>query len=136
MIESADEFVRLRTSAAPEDYRRAAHDAAPVRIWLEVIDRYPHMRPWVAHNKTVPIEILTVLASDSEAEVRCAVADKRKLTVGLFRQLAADPDEGVRTRVAYNRKAPVELLETLALDPAVLVHEAARSSLARRPSDS
>lgn len=132
MIESAEEFVRLRTSSNPDDYRRAAHEEAPLQVWLEVIERFPEMRSWVAHNKAVPLEVLSVLSGDSEVDVRAAVADKRKLSVELFRRLAADPDDGVRTRVAYNRKTPVDLLRALVNDPADLVRDAARAALARR----
>lgn len=132
MIDSAGEFVRLRTSLKPEDYWRAAHEPALVEVWLDVIDAYPGMRSWVAHNKTVPIEILAILADDSDAEVRSAVADKRKLTAELFRHLAEDSDDSVRARVAYNRKTPIELLEYLAVDTADLVRVAAQESLERR----
>lgn len=132
MIESAEEFVRLRRSPIPDDYRRAAHEEAPFHVWVDIVDRFPEMRPWVAHNKSVPLEILGVLAADRDAEVRAAVADKRKLTGELFHLLAADLDEGVRSRIAYNAMAPVELLETLSADPAELVRHAAQTALAHR----
>ena len=132
MIRSAEEFVRLRTSTRPEEYHQAAHGEASTTVWIEVIERYPEMRSWVAHNKTVPTEILAVLASDPDPRVRCVVADKRRLPVELFRQLAGDPDEAVRARVAYNRKVPSGLLELLAADPADLVREGAELSLERR----
>jgi hypothetical protein len=132
MIQSAEEFVRLRTSTRPEEYHQAAHGEASTSVWTEVIERYPQMRSWVAHNKTVPTEILAVLASDPDPGVRAVVAEKRRLPVELFRQLAGDPNEMVRARVAYNRKVPSELLEILAADPADLVREAAEMSLTRR----
>ena len=132
MIESAEEFLSLRTSRVPEAYRRAANDEAAMSVWIEVIERYPRMRSWVAHNKTVPLEVLALLVSDPDPDVRSAVADKRKLTVELFRRLASDPDEAVRARVAYNTKAPSELLETMAADPAELVRDAAQAPLKRR----
>jgi hypothetical protein len=37
MIRTAEEFVLLRTSADPEEYRRAALDEAPAEVWHEVI---------------------------------------------------------------------------------------------------
>lgn len=58
MIDSAADFVRLRTSEIPGEQYRAAHDAAAVTVWRAVIEKYPDMREWVARNKTVPIEIL------------------------------------------------------------------------------
>jgi hypothetical protein len=132
MIESAEEFVRLRTSSNEDEYRRAAHDEAPLHVWIEVIDRYSDMRSWVAHNKTVPIAVLELLASDPDPDVRCAVADKRKLTAELFHALATDTDEDVRARIAHNRKVPKSVLECLASDPAGLVRDAAQTALAGR----
>lgn len=98
MIESAEEFVRLRTSSLPEEYLRAAEEEATTNVWIDVIQRYPGMRSWVAHNKSVPIEVLALLAVDPDPDVRSVVADRRKLTPELFRQLSADPDEAVRAR--------------------------------------
>jgi len=54
VITSADEFVRPRSSADPDEYRRAAYDEAPTEVWLEVMRRYSNFREWVAHNETVP----------------------------------------------------------------------------------
>ncbi len=130
MIESADEFVRLRTSAIRDEYLRAAHEPASSQVWFDVIERYPEMRSWVAHNKSVPIEVLVVLAGDPDVEVRLSVAMKRKLTVELFDQLANDPDESVRRGIAYNPKVPMRVLEQLAQDPSQFVRAGVREVLA------
>ncbi|MGO4249462.1 hypothetical protein AB4Y87_19790 [Paenarthrobacter sp. RAF54_2] len=81
MIQSAAEFVRLRSSEDPAEYHRAAHEEADVSVWLDVIDKYPDMRFWVAHNKTVPLEILELLASDPDVRVRSFVATKERSTL-------------------------------------------------------
>ena len=112
MITTAEEFVRLRESDKPDEYQRAAHEAAPVEVWHDVISRYPHMRMWVAHNKTVPIRVLEILANDSDPDVRAMVAMKRKLTPELQLLLAADSDEGVRGRLANNAEETTEVLKT------------------------
>ena len=114
VITTAEEFVRLRESDKLEEYQRAAHEEAPVEVWQDVISRYPHMRTWVAHNKTVPIEVLEVLAKDSDPAVRSMVAMKRRLTTALQLLLAADPDEGVRERLANNAKAIRAALKKIA----------------------
>ena len=44
MINSAEEFVRLRSSELPEEYWRAAHEEVPDAVWLDVIARFPDMR--------------------------------------------------------------------------------------------
>ena len=77
MIDSADEFVRLRRSDDPAEYGRAARDEASTETWLEVIDRYPDMRFWVAQNKTVPLEVLEILRQDPDERVRSMVLHKR-----------------------------------------------------------
>jgi len=113
---SAEEFVRLRQSERSEDYLRATTENAEIDVWLEIINQFPSMRIWVAQNKTVPMEILSMLARDEDPAVRAFVAMKNKLSVGLFKLLAADSDNSVRNRIAHNKNAPVEVLRDLAND--------------------
>ena len=127
MIDSAAEFVRLRQSEIPEEYMRAANEEASHAVWVEVVDNYPDMRQWVAHNKTVPLSVLEVLAADPQSTVRHTVAMKRKLSPELFEALAKDPDETVRAAVARNPKAPMDVLSRLCRDAVALVSSAARS---------
>ena len=117
MIRSVEEFVSLRTSSNPDDYRRAAGEEAPVGVWNELIKECPDMRFWVAHNKTVPLEILRVLATDADPRVRTMVASKRKLDEATFGLLASDPNEGVRMAVARNRRVPLSVLRSMRGDP-------------------
>jgi hypothetical protein len=128
-IESAEEFVRLRTSDVREEYERASSESAAESVWMDVIERHPDMRAWVAHNKTVPLSVLRTLASDEDARVRWMVASKRKLDHALFELLSRDSDDGVRARVAANSKAPREVLVALASDEAERVRDAARRRL-------
>lgn len=76
MIETAEEFVRLRLSTDPDEYHRAAHDEAPDAVWLEIVERFPDMRFWVAQNKTVPLSVLEQLRHDHDAQVRGMVRAK------------------------------------------------------------
>ena len=80
MINSAEEFVRLRSSEKMDEYLKAAWDEAPFEVWLEVIKKYPEMREWVAHNKSIPVEILEILAADADKRVRFMVALKKTIT--------------------------------------------------------
>jgi hypothetical protein len=132
MIESAEQFVTLRKSDEPEEYRRAAHDNATDEVWLEVIAKYPEMRAWVAHNKTVPVHILRLLAGDAEPTVRATVAAVRRLDPATFELLASDPDAGVRGRIALNAKAPQAVLARLANDSISEVAASAQRRLALR----
>jgi Leucine rich repeat variant len=47
------------------------------QVWYEVIDRFPDMRFWVAHNKTIPLEILERLRTDPDDKVQEMVRRKR-----------------------------------------------------------
>jgi hypothetical protein len=123
MIESAEEFVRLRTSSNPEEYRRAAREPASLEVWKAVIAGYPEMRFWVAHNKTVPLVVLECLAGDIDPRVRGMVARKRRASPALLARLAEDADVGVRLAVARNPKTPEAVLSRLRTDdvPAVSI---------------
>lgn len=129
MITSAEEFVRLRTSDDPAEQKKAVWAEAPEGIWLDVIARFPEMRWWVAHNKMVPVSILSALATDADWRVRCAVASKRKLSLELFALLARDEDTSVRHTIACNARVPAEVLRGLAADHEHSVAEAARERL-------
>jgi hypothetical protein len=129
MINSADEFRRLRTSGKPEEQSRAASDEASEGVWKEVIETLWEMRFWVAQNKTVPLSILEALAHDPDGRVRSMVAMKRKLDARLLVLLAADEDAAVRHAVASNRSAPREVLARLSRDEEQFVAEAAAERL-------
>lgn len=117
MISSAQEFLDLRFSEDPELYDRAANDSAPEEVWLELVEKYPQSRFWVAQNKTVPLTVLRRLADDEDSRVRGMVAMKRKLDEATFRQLATDADSGVRMSIATNAKTPVAVLRSMLTDP-------------------
>ena len=133
MIASAEEFIRLRYSDDPSEYRRAAEEPAVLDVWHELVERHPAARVWVARNKTVPIEVLAVLAGDPDSEVRSAVAMKRKLTPELLENLASDPDESVRLQVAQHRNTLKGTLARLARDDWEQVASTAAERLAREP---
>jgi len=129
MINTAEEFARLRRSDIPAEYERAASEEASVDVWLSVIDRFPDLREWVAHNKTVPLQVLELLARDPSASVRFTVASKRKLSRELQMLLVTDPDSSVRHGLACNAKCELEILRRLAADAESFVREAASKRL-------
>jgi hypothetical protein len=132
MIESADEFVRLRTSEVREEYERAALEEAPIEVWLDVIECYPNMKKWVAHNKKVPLAILDRLSRDPDLVVRQWVAWKRKAGREIFERLARDPEPKVRSALVTNAKLPLDILEQLAADAEKWIAEAARERIEYR----
>lgn len=113
------------TSELAEDQHRATHEEAAESVWRAVISGFPEMREWVAHNKTVPVEILDVLSRDSDARVRCAVAMKRKLPEELQLLLARDIDGTVRQSIVYNAKATKRVLQILGDDVDLRIKEKA-----------
>jgi hypothetical protein len=115
-IISAEEFVRLRTSEDPELYMRAGKDSASGEVWLEVVEKYPEMRVWVARNYTVPVEILRMLLRDPDRLVRHAVAMKKNLTQDMFEELARDPDDLVKQGLLDSRYTPLSAIQVLAND--------------------
>ncbi len=132
MISSAEEFARLRTSEDLREQERAGTEAASLDIWLKVIERFPNLREWVAHNKTVPLQILDLLARDSSSAVRFTVAGKRKLSPELQMVLAKDPESSVRHGLACNAKCETSVLKALAEDREPFVRAAAAERLKKR----
>ena len=116
MIESAEEFVRLRTSENIDEYSRAVKVEAPIEVWNEVIENYPDMSFWVAQNKTVPYEILELLADHGDDRVRSMVAMKNKLKEPLLLKLASDPSDSVRANIARHKRATLAVLNLLSVD--------------------
>ncbi|MFJ3948198.1 MULTISPECIES: hypothetical protein [Streptomyces] len=129
MIETAEEFIRLRFSGVAGERDRAVREEAATGVWGEILRRYPDARMWVAQNKTVPIEVLEVLAGDVDPQVRTMVAMKRKLSPAILRRLAGDVDDSVRLAVARHRKTPCDILEHLQNDEWEEVREVAEERL-------
>ncbi len=109
MINNAEEFIQLRIT----NDDRANSDFAPDEVWLDVMQKYPDFKEWVAHNKTVKGEILTILSNDQNARVRNTIARRRATTPEILQKLSKDPDESVRLRVALNAKVTKEILLTM-----------------------
>ena len=108
MINSAEEFKRLRESEIQNEYYRAATDKASIDVWNEVLTKYPDLAFWVAQNKTIPIEVLYTLTDNDNVDVRCMVARKRKIDDTIFEKLKEDIDESVRHALICNTKLSIE----------------------------
>ncbi|MEW9697562.1 hypothetical protein [Paenibacillus sp. SI8] len=67
MINSAEEFVRLRISETMDDYLKAAWDDAPFEVWLEVIKKYPDNQ--VPHRPASIFEVTGSLMQNTECLV-------------------------------------------------------------------
>ncbi|GEM48141.1 HEAT repeat domain-containing protein [Deinococcus cellulosilyticus] len=123
MIESAKEFVRLRNSDQPEEYHRATWEEAPVEVWMEVIEHHPDMVRWVAHNKSIPKELIRLLAQHPDSDVRFFIAAKRKTPQDVLQKLTRDLCDSIRMQVAVNAKSSRETLQILINDPCDQIRE-------------
>jgi hypothetical protein len=128
-ISSAEEFVRLRSNKILEEYASAAWAKASDDVWLEVIQKYPEYARWVAHNKSISLEIIRVLAVHPDDGVRSFIAAKRKTPPAVLWMLAKDKVDSVRARVVNNAKTSKEILEFLLNDPWENIRERAQQRL-------
>ena len=130
MILSPEEFVALRASEDPDEYRRSSREHADIGVWLQVIDRFPDFRKWVAHNKTIPEEVIRILATDPNEEVRWTIAMKRGIPADVLANLSGDNDETIRNRIARHPRVSRAILLRLSDDPSAVVADVARRRLA------
>jgi hypothetical protein len=113
MIQSAQEFIRLRCSKDPQEYGRAAHEEAPEAVWIDIISNHSDMAFWVAHNKTIPETIIRHLFLLDDDRVNDFLARKRRTPHDILFALAQHPHETIRAGVAVNAKTPRWILEVL-----------------------
>lgn len=116
MINSADEFIQLRQSEDLNEQSIATNDSADISVWYEIIERFPDFKSWVVHNKTIPLEILELLAKDKDPNVRSEVARKRKISDDIFSYLSVDRDENVRYALMCNTKLSLDKKQTIKVD--------------------
>ncbi len=117
MISSAQEFVDLRCSDDPEEYRRAAFDEATEETWRQVIEQYPEMRRWVAHNKTIPEGVIRQLYAIGDYDILIALAMKRRTPSDVLHDMAVKGHDSVRMAIARHPHVLKLTLELLKKDP-------------------
>ncbi|MFZ5273777.1 hypothetical protein [Enterobacter asburiae] len=133
MIESTEEFLKLRNSDIPSEYNRAANEEAPISVWLDLINEYPEMRVWVARNRTIPKKIVDILSKDPSPLVRDAICSKYPLDMELYVLFSKDMDEGVRSRLTYNKSTPLSILKEMSEnDPSEFVKSQALNQYKKR----
>jgi hypothetical protein len=125
MIRSAKEFVSLSMGNDP----RARLDKVLKSVWASILQVYPGFKGSVIENKNVPESVLRMLAEDSNAEVRFAIAMKRKCPIDVLEKLAVDSDDSVRERVAWNASTTAPILEVLRNDRSAVVADVATRRL-------
>lgn len=136
LIESVEEFVRLRASGDAADYQRIKREEAPLEVWLAIVRDYPDMRFWVAFNRTLPPEVLRVLAGDSDWRVRDKVASRRDTPSDILELLSGDAHEAVLSSVAGNPGTSSRALELLSQHPWSQIQEKSSRQLRVRQNES
>lgn len=116
MINSVEEFIRLRESDIPEEYHRSAYEMIAPDVVDKLMKEHHEMKEWVIHNKLVTVEVLERLSKDDDSEVREGVANKRKCSLEIFQRLSVDEDYLVRCAIVNNPKVPFEVLEKMLED--------------------
>lgn len=132
MIETVAEFIRLVESDDPDEIRRSAWEDALPKVWKLLVEDYPEMRFWVAHNRTVPEQILRILAVDPEWRVRHRVASRRSCPSGILELLSNDTHDSIASLVAGHPNVPSSALRRLEKYPWGQVSEKATRQLAER----
>jgi hypothetical protein len=117
MIETVDEFIRLVKSDDPDERRRSAWEDALPQVWRSLVKGHPEMRFWVAHNRTVPEEMLRILAVDPEWRVRHRVASRRSCSSDILELLSNDTNDSIASLVAGHPNTPSLALRRLAQYP-------------------
>ncbi|MCC7261537.1 MAG: hypothetical protein IT369_03340 [Candidatus Latescibacteria bacterium] len=122
---------------------RARLSTSPRELTELASDEDSEVRFFVAVNRNTPIEVVQVLATDPEAQVRSGVAialnyeplgprSEEGIIEGLALSLTSDPQVLVRLKLAENRELPGAAYEALAGDPDLLV----RLRIAQNPQSS
>jgi hypothetical protein len=123
MIQSAKEFIALRSSQDLVEQKRATHDEAPLSVWQEIIAKYPEYKIWVVRNKTVPLEILELLSKDNDAQVRSEIASKRKINDSIISVLSKDEHENVRYALMLNKSLTKQQLQQIEIKDSAWLQE-------------
>lgn len=125
MIENPGEFHRFWMSGNPMLRHKLTHDEASVETWRAIVMSLPEARSTVARNKTLPAEILVMLARDEDPLVREEVAGRRGIPVEAQMILVDDAVMLVRHRLAFNASVGDELRARLVEDRDPTVRSAA-----------
>jgi hypothetical protein len=123
MIQSAKEFIALRSSQDVAEQKRATNEEAPLSVWQEIIATYPENKIWVVRNKTVPVEILEILSKDNDAQIRSEVASKRKINDSIFSILSKDENKSVRYALMLNKSLTKQQLQQIKIKDSAWLQE-------------
>jgi asparagine synthetase A len=124
-----EDFLGLIELNDEQSLQRLRSETATESVWEEIINKHPHARRAVTLNKTLPENILRLLARDTDPLVRADIAMRRALPEDIFAILSKDPEETVRARIVCNRKTPRALIQKLTDDSSIVVSSSAKKQL-------
>ncbi len=78
MIGTVQEYLRFADSDNVEEAAKTKTEELSSAVIFEILHRYPERKAWLVHNKHIPVEILRLLCTDENADVRFTVAMKNK----------------------------------------------------------
>jgi hypothetical protein len=123
MIQTAQEFITLRTSQDVAEQKRATNEEAPLSVWQEIIATFPEYKIWIVRNKTVPVEILETLCEDKNEVIRAEIASKRKINDSIFSILSKDENENVRYALMLNKSLTKQQLQQIEIKDSAWLQE-------------
>ena len=129
LIRNASEFIDTLEHPESTDHVLIRFGTASTETWLEIVRHSEDAAVWVALNKTIPVEVIEVLARHASARVRRFAAARNRVTPELIVLLSTDSDPGVRLRIAIHKKTGAEILRQLLRDDWAEVVAIARKRL-------
>lgn len=116
MIGTVQEYLRLADSDNVEEAAKTKTEELSSAVIFEILHHYPERKAWLVHNKHIPVEILRLLCTDENADVRFTVAMKNKNDRYIYETLMNDPDFSIRLAIIRNKKFPIDLLKKMTHD--------------------
>jgi hypothetical protein len=106
----------------------AAVSKAADLLTMLATDTDASVREAVGDNLKTPAQTLAMLAEDASSSVRMAAASNINTPTACLEKLAVDPVDYVRWGVASNEKSPPTILKSLTKDPDFHVRNQAKSN--------
>jgi len=115
MIDNIKEYIKLADSNNLEDNNRTKMEQLSSEVISEIIHNYPERKAWLVHNKHIPTDVLRLLCTDSNSDVRFTVAMKNKNDRYIFETLMKEMDLLRRMADDKSDKIATEAMRVLKL---------------------
>ena len=136
MINTIQEYLHLAANDNIQDNNKTRTEELSPAVIGEILHHYPEKKAWLVHNKHIPAEVLRLLCTDENADVRFTVAMKNKNDRYIFETLMNDPDFSIRLAIIRNKKLPIDLLKKMVHDTNKTIAQEAMRILRLRDTES